>query len=250
MMVEQAAAKAKRKFVRVQISPETDEDDLIGGYRLENGDTVFSKGPVVRAMEEGALLLLDEIDRGSNKLMCLQSVLEGKPVLLKKTGETITPAPGFNVIATANTKGRGSDDGRFTAANIIDDAFLERFLATLDQPWPTKAPERKILGLHAESESVTDNDFLDKLVDWAWVIRRTFDDGGVDEVVSTRRLCHIVKCYSILGDRLKAIKAAISRFDEDSTAPFLSLWDQIDAGRENFEVNGVTVNTTSEDEAA
>ena len=230
MMVEQAAAKAKRKYVRVQISPETDEDDLIGGYRLVDGETVFSKGPVVRAMEEGALLLLDEVDRGTNKLMCLQSVLEGNPILLKKTGETIVPADGFNVIATANTKGRGSDDGRFTAASIIDDAFLERFIATIEQTWPTRASERKILGLHAEKEGLTDVEFLDKLVDWAWVIRKTFDDEGIDEVISTRRLCHAVKCHSIFGKRVKSIEMVISRFDDLTKSAMTSLYNCIDSG--------------------
>lgn len=228
--VEQAAAKTKRKYIRVQINPETDEDDLIGGFRLIDGNTVFAKGPVIRAMEEGALLLLDEIDRGSNKLMCLQSVLEGKSVLLKKTGETVFPAQGFNVIATANTKGRGSDDGRFTAATIIDDAFLERFAATIEQPWPTKSVEKRIVLRHMESYDCGDENFADLLVRWAGVIRKTFEDEGVEEVISTRRLCHVAKCFGIFNDRRKAIKMAISRFDSDTAEAFSDLYDKIDSG--------------------
>lgn len=243
--IEQAAAKNSRKYIRVQINPETDEDDLIGGFRLIDGNTVFAKGPVIRAMEEGALLLLDEIDRGSNKLMCLQSVLEGKSVLLKKTGETIYPATGFNVIATANTKGRGSDDGRFTAANIVDDAFLERFAATIEQPWPTKAAEKKIVLRHMEAADCVDEAFADLLVRWAGVIRKTFEDEGVEEVISTRRLCHIVKCFSIFNDRVKSIGMAVSRFDSDTSEAFLDLYGKIDSG-EISEAEAETESTTTE----
>ena len=230
MMVEQSAAKAKVPFLRVQITPETDEDDLIGGFRLINGETVFCKGPVIKAMEEGALLLIDEIDRGTNKIMCLQGVLEGKPVLIKKTGETVKPADGFNVIATANTKGRGSDDGRFSAATIIDDAFLERFVSAINQPWPSKAIEKKIVGNHMDKFDSVDTDFLDKLITWASIIRKTFEVDGVDEVVSTRRLCHIIKTFSIFGDRAKSIEMCINRFDEDTITAFSDLYSKIDAG--------------------
>tara|TARA_Y100000992_G_scaffold286930_1_gene239270 strand:- start:763 stop:1920 length:1158 start_codon:yes stop_codon:yes gene_type:complete len=230
MMVEQSAAKAKVPFLRVQITPETDEDDLIGGFRLINGETVFCKGPVIKAMEEGALLLIDEIDRGTNKIMCLQGVLEGKPVLIKKTGETVKPAEGFNVIATANTKGRGSDDGRFSAATIIDDAFLERFVSAINQPWPSKAIEKKIVGNHMDKYDAVDNDFLDKLITWASIIRKTFEVDGVDEVVSTRRLCHIIKTFSIFNDRAKSIEMCINRFDEDTITAFSDLYSKIDAG--------------------
>jgi len=230
MMVEQSAAKAKIPFLRVQITPETDEDDLIGGFRLINGETVFCKGPVIKAMEEGALLLIDEIDRGTNKIMCLQGVLEGKPVLIKKTGETVRPAEGFNVIATANTKGRGSDDGRFSAATIIDDAFLERFVSAINQPWPSKAVEKKIVANHMEKFDSRDGDFLDKLITWASIIRKTFEVDGVDEVVSTRRLCHIIKTYSIFNDRAKSIEMCINRFDEDTITAFSDLYSKIDAG--------------------
>lgn len=228
MMVEQVCAKQSREYVRVQITPETDEDDLLGGFRLVNGETVFFKGPVVHAMEAGAVLLIDEIDRASNKLMCLQGVLEGKPVLLKKTGEVVRPARGFNVIATANTKGKGSEDGRFTAATIIDDAFLERFTITIEQPFPGARTERKIIINHMEMFGKVDEEFADKLVVWSEVIRKTFDDEGVDEVVSTRRLCHIAQTYSIFEDRLKAIDLCISRFDEDTKIAFLDLYTKVD----------------------
>ena len=233
MMVEQACAKAKREYVRVQISPETDEDDLIGGFRLIDGETVFQKGPVIKAMEAGAILLIDEIDRGSNKIMCLQGVLEGNPIMIKKTGETVLPANGFNVIATANTKGQGSDDGRFVAAQVIDEAFLERFVANIDQPFPTSATEAKIVEKHMNSYDVEDPEFVTKLVAWSKIIRKTFDDDGVDEVVSTRRLCHIAKAYSIFSDRLTAIKMCISRFETETREAFLDLYSKIDAGEIN-----------------
>lgn len=232
MMVEQACAALNREYVRVQISPETDEDDLIGGFRLLNGETVFAKGPVIKAMERGAVLCLDEIDRGTNKLMCLQGVLEGKPVLIKKTGEVIVPAPGFTIIATANTKGKGSDDGRFVAATIIDEAFLERFVATLEQPYPTLGVERKILLKHFEKfnnlNSISE-DFAERLVMWSEVIRKTFAEDGVDELVSTRRLCHIAQTFSVFGDKMKAIDLCISRFDADTKSAFLDLYTKIDA---------------------
>ena len=229
-MVEQAAAKLNREFIRVQINPETDEDDLLGGFRLINGETVFSKGPVLKAMENGAILLLDEIDRATNKIMCLQGILEGKPVLVKKTGETISPAAGFNVIATANTKGKGSEDGRFTAATIIDDAFLERFTVAIDQKFPSVSIEKKIVGKHMDKFGKTDEEFADKLVTWADIIRKTFYDDGVDEVISTRRLCHIVQTYSIFGDKMKSIDLCIARFDDDTKAAFLDLYTKVDDG--------------------
>lgn len=228
MMIEQACAKAKREYVRVQISPETDEDDLIGGFRLIDGETVFQKGPVVKAMERGCILLIDEIDRATNKIMCLQGVLEGNPILLKKTGEVVRPADGFNVIATANTKGRGSDDGRFTAASIIDDAFLERFVCVIDQPFPQPTIEKKIVSAHMSKFDVEDEEFTDKLIAWSNVIRKTFDADGVEEVISTRRLCHIVKTFSIFEDRMKSINMCISRFDEETRTAFLDLYTKID----------------------
>jgi hypothetical protein len=233
-MIEQACAKLKREFIRVQINPETDEDDLIGGFRLVNGETVFSKGPVLKAMENGAILLLDEIDRATNKIMCLQGILEGKPVLVKKTGEIVKPKAGFNVIATANTKGKGSEDGRFTAATIIDEAFLERFTISVDQQFPSIAIEKKIVANHFKKFGVDMNDdtteFTQFLVNWADIIRKTFYDDGVDEVISTRRLCHIVQTYSIFGDRMKAIDLCIARFDDDTKEAFLDLYTKVDAG--------------------
>ena len=228
-MVEQACAKIGKEFIRVQINPETDEDDLLGGFRLINGETVFSKGPVLKAMENGAILLLDEIDRATNKIMCLQGILEGKPVLVKKTGEIVEPAEGFNVIATANTKGKGSEDGRFTAASIIDDAFLERFTISVDQQFPSLNVEKKIVIKHMEKFDCVDEDFADKLVVWADIIRKTFYDDGVDELISTRRLCHIVQTYSIFEKRDKAIDLCISRFDIDTKEAFLDLYSKVDA---------------------
>jgi len=229
-MVEQACAKLKKNYMRVQISPETDEDDLIGGFRLVNGETVFSDGPVIRAMKAGALLLLDEIDRCSNRIMCLQSVLEGKPVLIKKTGELVYPSKGFNVIATANTKGKGSEDGRFITASILDEAFLERFNITMEQPYPSATIEKKIVLKHMQKYDCVDEDYADKLTTWSVAIRKTFLDGGVDEIISTRRLCHIIQTFSIFKDRLKSINLCVSRFDEDTKTAFIDLYTKIDAG--------------------
>lgn len=247
MMVEQTCAKLNREYVRVQITPETDEDDLIGGFRLVNGETVFCKGPVIKAMEKGAILLIDEIDRGSNKLMCLQGVLEGKPVLVKKTGEVISPLSGFNVIATANTKGKGSDDGRFVSATIIDEAFLERFTITLEQPYPTPSVERKIVVKHMEKFDCQDDKFADALVVWSEAIRKTFEDGGVDEIVSTRRLCHIVQSYSIFKDKTKAIELCVSRFDADTKEAFLDLYSKVDTESTSVDGFGISDDTPALD---
>lgn len=229
MMVEQACAELHREYIRVQITPETDEDDLIGGFRLVNGETIFAKGPVIKAMEAGAILLVDEIDRGSNKLMALQGVLEGKPVLIKKTGELVTPAHGFNIIATSNTKGKGSEDGRFIAATIIDEAFLERFTITMDQPYPESHVEKKIVIKHMELYGQVDEDFAENLTKWSTAIRKTFEDGGIDEVISTRRLCHIAQTFAIFKNRKKSIDLCVSRFDEDTRAAFVDLYTKIDA---------------------
>lgn len=230
MNVSQACAQAKRECIRVNITIETDEDDLLGGFRLINGETVFAKGPVLKAMENGAILLLDEIDRATNKIMCLQGILEGKPVLVKKTGETISPKKGFNVFATANTKGKGSEDGRFTAASIIDEAFLERFTISVDQQFPSAAIEKKILSKHMDKFDIQDDEFVQKLVTWADIIRKTFYDDGVDEVISTRRLCHVVQTFSIFKDKMKSIDLCISRFDEDTKLAFLDLYTKVDSG--------------------
>jgi len=242
MMIEQACALAGREYVRVQITPETDEDDLIGGFRLLDGETVFAKGPVIKAMERGAILLIDEIDRGSNKLMALQGVLEGKPVLIKKTGEVVEPAPGFNVLATANTKGQGDEAGRFISATIIDEAFLERFNVTLEQPYPSGTVEKKIVVNHMAKYSEVDAEFAENLVKWGQAIRKTFEDGGVEDIISTRRMCHIVQTYSIFGDKKKAIELCVNRFDADTRAAFIDLYEKIDAGLDseaNTAVDGV-----------
>ena len=241
MMVEQACAKLKREYIRVQISPETDEDDLIGGFRLVNGETVFHKGPVVKAMERGCILLIDEIDRGSNKIMCLQGVLEGKPILIKKIGEVVAPSPGFNIIATANTKGRGSDDGRYSAASIIDDAFMERFVATIDQPYPNFKTEHNIVKKHLDALDLKDDEFAEKLVGWSSVIRKTYEAEGVDELISTRRLCHIVKAYSVFNDRLTAINMCISRFENETREAFLDLYTKIDGNAIQLNEEGAII---------
>ena len=228
LSVEQACAAAKRELIRVNITIETDEDDLIGGFRLVDGDTVWHNGPVVEALERGAVLLLDEIDLASNKILCLQSVLEGKGVFLKKIGKYVKPAQGFNVIATANTKGKGSDDGRFVGTNILNEAFLERFPVTFEQEYPTAAIETKIL-----INNGCDQEFADMLIKWAGVIRKTFFDGGVDEVITTRRLVHIVQAYQIFGDRLTAITNCVNRFDDDTKQSFLDLYTKVDAGEDS-----------------
>ena len=226
--VEQACAQLKKDFVRVNITVETDEDDLIGGFRLVNGDTVWHNGPVIEALERGAVLLLDEIDLASNKILCLQSVLEGKGVFLKKLGRYVKPANGFNVFATANTKGKGSDDGRFIGTNVLNEAFLERFAITLEQEYPTVTVENKILTKIATDLKINDKDFVSRLCDWAQVIRKTFNDGGIDEVISTRRLVHIMRAYSIFNKKEDAIKYSINRFDDETKQAFLELYDKID----------------------
>ena len=229
--VEQACAKTRREVIRVNFTLETDEDDLIGGFRLVAGETKFFKGPVIAAMEKGAVLLLDEIDLANPaKIMCLQSILEGKGYFIKKTGEFIKPADGFTVVATGNTKGKGSEDGRFIGTNVMNEAFLERFPITCEQDYPTPAIEKKILGKVFEDLGVTDTEYCEKLVDWADIIRKTFYDGGVDEVISTRRLVHIAKAYSIFEDRMTAIDMCINRFDDDTKQSFRELYAKIDAG--------------------
>ncbi len=231
--VEQSCAQLGRELIRVNITIETDEDDLIGGFRLVNGETVWHNGPVVEAMERGAILLLDEVDLASNKIMCLQSVLEGKGVFLKKIGKHVVPKAGFNVIATANTKGKGSDDGRFIGTNVLNEAFLERFPITFEQEYPTVSVETKILTKVAESLNIPmigeHTDFIKHLCTWSEIIRKTFNDGGIDEVISTRRLVHIIKAYSIFGKKDKAIKVCLNRFDDETKATFVELYDKIDA---------------------
>lgn len=227
MMVEQVCAKLKREFMRVNITPETDEDDLIGGFRLIDGETRWYDGPVLQAMKSGAILCLDEIDRGSNKLMCLQGILEGKPIFVKKTGETVRPAPGFNVIATANTKGKGDETGRFMAATILDDAFLERFPITVEQEYPSTTVEGKILTRVFDSLGLQDKEFSEILVKWADIIRKTFQEGAIDELISTRRLVSIAKAYQIFGDRTEAITYCINRFDAETKTAFMDLYTKL-----------------------
>ena len=226
--VEQACAQLKRELIRVNITIETDEDDLIGGFRLVNGETVWHNGPVVEALERGAVLLLDEIDLASNKILCLQSVLEGKGIFLKKIGKYVKPSLGFNVIATANTKGKGSDDGRFIGTNVLNEAFLERFPVTFEQSYPAPSTEQKILEGIALDLGVEDRDFCKRLVDWADIIRKTFYDGGIEEIISTRRLVHIVRAYSIFQDKAKAIQVCVNRFDDETKQAFLELYDKVD----------------------
>jgi len=229
-MVEQACAKAKREYFRVNITVETDEDDLLGHYALIDGNTVWQDGPVVKAMERGAILLLDEIDLASSKIMCLQPVLEGKGVYLKKVNRFVSPSVGFNVLATANTKGKGSEDGRFIGTNILNEAFLERFPITVEQEYPSMSVERKILDKVFASLDITEyGDFAEKLVTWADIIRKTFYEGGIDEIIATRRLVHIVNAYAIFSDRKKAIEMCIARFDDDTKTSFLDLYSKCDS---------------------
>ena len=227
--VEQACANLNRELIRVNITIETDEDDLIGGFRLVDGNTVWHNGPVIEALERGATLLLDEIDLASNKILCLQSILEGKGVFLKKIGKYVEPYPGFNVIATANTKGKGSEDGRFIGTNVLNEAFLERFPVTFEQDYPSPSIETKILGRVADSLGIEDKDFCKRLVDWGDIIRKTFYDGGIDEIISTRRLVHILHAYNIFEDKMKAIQVCVNRFDDETKQAFLELYDKVDA---------------------
>ena len=227
--IEQACAQLGRELIRVNITIETDEDDLIGGFRLLNGETVWHNGPVIEALERGAILLLDEIDLASNKILCLQSILEGKGVFLKKIGKWVAPSKGFNVFATANTKGKGSDDGRFIGTNVLNEAFLERFPVTFEQAYPTPKVEQRILEGIALDLGVEDREFCKRLVDWGDIIRKTFYDGGIEEIISTRRLVHIIRAYSIFGDKAKAIEVCVNRFDDETKQAFMELYDKVDA---------------------
>ena len=227
-MIEQVCAKLKKECIRVNLTIETDEDDLLGGFRLVNGETVFHKGPVVDAMERGAVLLLDEIDLASNKILCLQPVLEGKGVYLKKINQWVKPAKGFNVLATANTKGKGSETGAFVGTQILNEAFLERFAITIEQDYATPSVEKKILLGHMAEFDKIDDEFATKLTFWADAIRKTYMDGGIDEIISTRRLVHIVKAYSIFDDRMKAIELCVNRFDEETKTTFIDTYTKFD----------------------
>ena len=230
LMVEQTCAALKRELFRVNITIETDEDDLMGGHTLQNGNIIFREGPVIKAMRKGAVLLLDEVDLGSNKLMCLQSVLEGKGYLIKKTGEWVTPTPGFTIVATANTKGQGSEDGKFIGTQIMNEAMLERFAITMQQEYPPVTTERNILKKEMALSGDVDEDFAKKLVDWADIIRKTYYEGAIDDVITTRRLVHIVNAYRMFGDKLKSITMCISRFDEDTRNAVLDLYTKVDEG--------------------
>ena len=230
MMVEQVCAKLKRECYRVNVTIETDEDDLIGSNTLVDGNIVFKEGPVLKAMRNGAVLLIDEIDLASNKIMCLQSILEGSGYLNKKTGEYVTPAKGFTIVATANTKGKGSDDGRFIGTNVLNEAFLERFSITMEQEYPSNAIEKKILIKEFERLEITDQeDYVTNLVNWADVIRKSFFEGAIDELISTRRLVHIAQAFSMFKDKMKAIEMCVSRFDTETKATFLDLYTKVDA---------------------
>ena len=246
-MVEQVCANLKREAIRVNISIETDEDDLIGGNTLVDGNVVYREGPVLTAMKRGAVLILDEVDRGSNKLMCLQAILEGKPYFNKKTGETVTPAPGFNLVATANTKGRGSDDGKFISANILDEAFLERFAITVEQEYPTMATEKKIVLKKMDKVNNVDEDFATHLVTWSDVIRKTYYEGAIDELISTRRLEHIVNAFAVFGDKQKAVQLCVNRFDEDTKEAFIDLYAKVDPSVELAESTEETEQEIHED---
>ena len=228
-MIEQVCASLKRELIRVNITKRTDESDLIGSYELVDGNTIRREGPVITAMRRGAVLLLDECDLGTEDILCLQPILEGKPYFDKKTGEVVHPAAGFNVIATANTKGKGSEDGRFIGTNLLNEAFLERFPVTFEQEYPSPATEQKILEGIALDLGVEDSDFCKRLVDWADIIRKTFYDGGIEEIISTRRLVHIIRAYSIFADKAKAIQVCVNRFDDETKQAFLELYDKVDA---------------------
>lgn len=243
MMIEQACAQSKRECIRVNVTIETDEDDLIGGFRLVNGHTVWQNGPVVVAMERGAILLLDEVDLGSNKLMCLQPILEGHSVLLKKINGIVHPKEGFNIIATANTKGKGSDDGKFVGTNVMNEAFLERFSITLEQEYPTLKTEAKILKNVLSKSNIEDSDFVEKLVKWGEGIRKTYADGAISDIISTRRLVHICEAFSIFNDREKAIELCLNRFDADTKNAFMDLYKKLD---ENLTPKEATETATTE----
>ena len=252
MNVQQACAQTKRECIRVNITIETDEDDLLGGYRLQDGQTVWQNGPVIEAMERGALLLLDEIDLASNKVMCLQPILEGNGVFLKKINKFVAPADGFNVIATANTKGQGSEDGKFIGTNILNEAFLERFPITVEQTYPTNKIENKILANVLSKRNLTaqrDEKFANNLVTWADVIRKTFYEGGVDELISTRRLVHIIEAFAIFKDKMKAIELCTNRFDTDTKTSFADLYTKIDGGEDVTSWGQATIEPEDSDDS-
>ena len=246
-MIEQAAAKAGREMFRVNITVETDEDDLLGGFRLVDGETVWFDGPVIEAMRKGAVLLLDEVDLASTKIMCLQPVLEGKGVFLKKINEFVTCADGFNIVATANTKGKGDETGNFIGAGVMNEAFLERFPITVEQEYPNNAVEKKILEKVFDKLNISDSEFVDKLVNWADIIRKTYLEGAIDELITTRRLVHISNAYAIFNmDRMKAISMCVNRFDDETKTAMVDLYTKVDGDVENIESSAVEETTTDE----
>ena len=251
-MVREVCAKLKRDFVRVNITVETDEDDLLGGFRLVNGETVWQDGPLVVAMKTGAVALIDEVDLASHKIMCLQPIMEGQPIYLKKINEVVYPAEGFNVVATANTKGKGSEDGRFMGTNILNEAFLDRFAATFYQEYPSVAQETKILKKQLATHEIVEDNFVDNLVKWADVIRKSFNEGAVDEIITTRRLIDVVKSYSIFSDKMKAITLCLERFDDETRDSFADLYTKVDAGvsfnEDGSELNNNVINEEEKNE--
>ena len=246
--VQQACAELSREMIRVNITIETDEDDLLGGFRLQDGETVWHDGPVINAMKKGAVLLLDEIDLASNKIMCLQPILEGNGIFLKKIGQFVEPKDGFQIFATANTKGKGSDDGRFIGTNILNEAFLERFPVTFEQAYPSAKIETKILDNVMSHYGLKDTQYTTNLVKWAEVIRKTFFDGGIDEIIATRRLVHIVNAFAIFKNKLKAVEVCVNRFDEDTKNSFLDLYTKVDSGVDISELNQGPSNDSEESE--
>jgi hypothetical protein len=229
-MIHEVCAKLKRDLIRINITVETDEDDLLGGFRLVNGETVWQDGPLVVAMKTGAVALIDEVDLASHKIMCLQPVMEGQPIYLKKINQVVYPAEGFNVVATANTKGKGSEDGRFMGTNILNEAFLDRFSATFYQEYPSVSHETKILKKQLATHEIVENDFVDNLVKWADVIRKSFNEGAVDEIITTRRLIDITKTYAIFGDKMKSVVLCLNRFDDETRESFVDFYTKVDAG--------------------
>lgn len=230
IMIEEICSRLGREMIRSNITGETDEDDLIGGFRLIKGETVWHDGPVITAMKKGAILLLDEVDLGTPKLMCLQPVLEGKSVYIKKINEVVNPEPGFNIIATANTKGKGSESGQFIGTMVMNEAFLERFAITLEQEYPPKKTEIKILEKCLEKYNKENNDFIQCLVNWADKTRKWYQEGEIEDLISTRRLVHITNAYHIFDeDKEKAIEVCLNRFNEDSKKSFIDYYKKIDA---------------------
>mgnify|MGYP000226203233 CR=1 FL=1 len=246
---QQACAQLKRECIVVPITVETDESDLLGDKTLIDGNVTFVPGPVVRAMESGAVLVLDEVDLASNKIMCLQSIVDGKGVYLKKDNRFVKPAPGFTIVATANTKGKGSDDGRFVGTNVMNEAFLERFKITFEQEYPTQTVEKKILTKVLGSYGLEEPTFVENLTVWAQTIRKTFEEGGIDDVISTRRLVHICETFTIFKDTLKSVELCTNRFDDDTKSSFVDLYQKIsDDGVEPVAEEGIDTDYATGDE--